>query len=623
MMKVSYSTCSTVRIVAAALVALALAGCPGAGPRATAPPNADRAEILLRQGNPAEAARIFEALAGENTGDARNRFLLRSAGAWIAAGREADAERVIGSVSAPLAPQDAFEERFLRVELALLRDDAQGAWQALQAVAQPPQPPEVLRYLELRERVAFAALKPVEGVSAQIARERWMENPEERESSRALLLAELRDAAERGTRLDPNATQDRIVRGWLELGTLAASAARNPNATVPEIENWLARYPGHPAGTTVRRELLGQRIEAGVGGLQHVALLLPVSGRLASAGATVRDGFMTAWFAAPLIARPRIHLYDTGTTSIADALLRAAESGANFIVGPLTREEVIAAAEFQAVRVPTLALNFLPQEVVPPPQFFQYALSPEEEARQVAQRILADGHRRGIALVPEGDWGSRVLTAFRSELESGGGYLLADGVLESGRSDFSPAITQALGITGSRARHRRLEALIGNRLVLEPRRRQDIDFIFMPSPSATARLLRPQLRFHYAGNVPTYSTSDAYEPDPSANRDMDGLAFPDMPWMLGVGELTQSVRTATRDAWPTGGPRRNRLFAFGFDAYRLLEALRSAPRGGSTAVDIAGLTGRLTLDTDGRVLRRLDWAEMRNGEPRLSLPVQP
>ena len=53
--------------------------------------------------------------------------------------------------------------------------------------------------------------------------------------------------------------------------------------------------------------------------------------------------------------------------------------------------------------------------------------------------------------------------------------------------------------------------------------------------------------------------------------------FPDMPWMLG-GEPADSVRAAAREAWPIGGPRRNRLFAFGYDAYRLATTLRNGER---------------------------------------------
>jgi len=612
--------CSFARVAAVAAVALVLGGCPSLGPRSALPPSVERAEALLRQGSAAEAARVFESLAAQNTAPDRDDLLLRAARAWLSAGRADDGTRVLALLGSPLAETQAFEQSLLRAEVALLRADYPGAWREVEAIPEPAEGGAAVRYLELRERAAFAARRPIEGIRAQGARERWLGSAQERETSRAELLAALREASERGVRIEPRATQDRVLRGWLELAQLAASSARSPNAATADIEAWLARYPNHPASGAVRRELLGQGGELIGQPVSHVALLLPVSGRQASAATTIRDGFMTAWFQAPVASRPRVRLYDTGAVSIADALARAAQDGADFIVGPLTREEVAAAADFANVRLPMLALNFLPADRAPPPTLFQFALSPEEEARLVAQRVLADGHRRGIALVPEGDWGSRVLAAFRAELEAGGGYLLGEGVLESGRADFSLEITQVLRISESRARHRRLEALIGNKLAFEPRRREDIDFIFVPSQAPTARLVRPQLRFHYAGNVPAYSTSDAFEPDPNANRDLDGLSFPDMPWMLGLGDLAQSVRATTRDAWPAGGPRRNRLFAFGFDAYRLLETLRAAPAGAGT-LNVAGMTGRLTLDPERRVRRELEWAQMRDGQPRVEPSV--
>jgi hypothetical protein len=39
---------------------------------------------------------------------------------------------------------------------------------------------------------------------------------------------------------------------------------------------------------------------------------------------------------------------------------QATAAGAEFIVGPLTREEVVAAADLLTTRPPLLALNFLP-----------------------------------------------------------------------------------------------------------------------------------------------------------------------------------------------------------------------------------------------------------------------
>jgi hypothetical protein len=450
----------------------------------------------------------------------------------------------------------------------------------------------------------------VDGVRAAVTRERFITNTDERTQAREDLLAELRSSSERGVRVEPRAITDPIVRGWLELGPLAAAAARNPTAATPDIEAWRVRYATHPANDIVRAELLGLKVEERQA-IPHVALLLPLSGRTGAAGITVRDGFMTAYYQVPVSQRPRLRVFDTAEISAAEAITRARAEGAEFIVGPLTRDEVTAAADMGEAKPPILALNFLPPDRTAPAGFYQFALSPEDEARQVARRMLADDHRRGVAVVPEGDWGARVLAAFRQELEAGGGVLLADVALDSTRTDWAPEITQVLRINESNARYKRLESVLGTKLEFEPRRRADLDFIFAPAPAATARLVRPQLRFHFAGDVATYATSDAFEPDPSANEDMEGLMFPDMPWMLG-GELSESVRSVAREAWPTGGPRRNRLFAFGFDAFRLAVALRGM--GVSSNVNVDGLTGRLTLDPDRRVRRDLAWARLHNGQ---------
>ena len=154
--------------------------------------------------------------------------------------------------------------------------------------------------------------------------------------------------------------------------------------------------------------------------------------------------------------------------------------------------------------------------------------------------------------------------------------------------------------------------VLGTKLAFQPRRRGDAQFIFAPSQAQTARQLRPQLRFHYAGDLPTYSTSDAYEPHASANQDLDGLIFPDMPWVFGVGARTAQVRDALRSAWGEGAEERGKLFAFGFDAYQLSLAL---PAGRSA--DIDGLTGTLRLESDRRIRRQLVWAQIANGQARL------
>jgi outer membrane PBP1 activator LpoA protein len=403
-----------------------------------------------------------------------------------------------------------------------------------------------------------------------------------------------------GVALDRGQTQD----AWRQLAAMPTPANAAQAARYRDLKARVALAAGHPeAAQAVARE----QVEF----VPHLALLLPMSGRTNAAALSVRDGFLAAYYQSPAGQRPRVRIYDTGAESVAAALSRAAASGAELIVGPLTREDVIAAAQFTGTRPALLALNFLPTETPPPPQFYQYALSPEDEARLVARRVLSDHHRRGVAIAPAGDWGTRVLAAFRQELEAGGGELIATAAIDPARTDYSEAVTTVLGISDSQARERRLEGILGTKLQFEPRRRADIAFVFSPAPANTERLLRPQLRYHFAGDIPTYATSSAFEPDVRANQDLDGLMFPDMPWILG-SDLAEAVRAATHDAWPNAGLQRSRLYAFGFDAYRLAVAMRNRP--GDVSID--GLTGKLSFDAERRIRRELNWAQLHDGELR-------
>jgi outer membrane PBP1 activator LpoA protein len=610
--------CCAVLIAAA----LTLTGCPSITRQVELPPSVDRADALAHQGDQAGAAKVYEALAEQNSGADRNEYVFRATRAYLAAHLPEEAARVLATVQAPLSPQQNQQYALLDVQVALARGQGVQAWQKMSTLPVPPTVQEATEYFKIRQQVAFAAGRPADAVAAEVSLEGWLPNAQDLRQSRMNLLGELRDAADHGVHIDPRASTDPVIRAWLELGPLAALAARNPGSAIGEIEAWRARNPNHPAAELVRTQLLGNQGEQPIEVAEaHIALLLPITGRAGGAAVQVRDGFMTAYYQSAPAQRPRVRVYDTAEGGgIAEAVTRATQEGAEFIVGPLTREEVVAAADLASPHPPILALNFLPSEKPGPAAFYQYALSPEDEARLAARRVLEDGHHHGVAIVPAGDWGARVLAAFKQELEAGGGTLFASATVDPGQTDFSEPVMQILRISDSQARYKRLESILGTKLEFEPRRRADLEFIFAPAQANTERLLRPQLRFHYAGDVATYATSDAFEPDPRANQDLEGLLFPDMPWMLG-GDLAEAVRAALREAWPNGGPRRGRLFAVGFDAYRLAVALRG--RGVSNTVNVEGLTGRLSVDADRRIHRELSWAQIHDGEIKVLQPPGP
>src|ERR1700744_3460677 len=259
-----------------------------------------------------------------------------------------------------------------------------------------------------------------------------------------------------------------------------------------------------------------------------------------------------------------------------------------------------------AGRIRVLALNFLGDAVTPPKSFYQFALLPEDEARMVARRVVADGRLNGVAIYPSGEWGTRVAAAFADELKILGGTVLDSGRYDPSQADFADVIKSVMQLKVTKVEKGEKPE--------PPTHRSDASFIFVASSSAgTARQILPQLKYNYSGDVPVYSTSDSFEPDPGANSDIDAMFFPDMPWMISNDPATAQIRDSVRAAWPARTARRDRLYAFGFDAYRLVPGLRTNTPAASS--NIAGVTGKLHLDQQNKIRRDLDWAQIRSGAP--------
>ncbi|MGA0001508.1 MAG: penicillin-binding protein activator [Steroidobacteraceae bacterium] len=335
----------------------------------------------------------------------------------------------------------------------------------------------------------------------------------------------------------------------------------------------------------------------------RIALLLPLTGAAAPAGEAVRTGFLDGFYAWPESTRPSVRIYDVSLSDASSTYLRAAADGAQVVVGPLTRAEVEALAETTDGRLTTLALNFLPVQRAVPKGFYQFALSPEDEARAVARRVVADGLPTGVTLVPANDWGRRVQSAFSKELSLRGGVVLDAEVYAPGTTDFSEVIPRLMKL-------RPAGRSVGKR-VYQPR--ADARFIFMAGQPVTARLIRSQLRFNFAGRIPAYSLSDAYEPGNQDNLDLDGMIFPDMPWILEpFGPVAAQRDAAIRD-WRSIGDPAGRLHAFGVDAFAAVMELRK----GSSAFErpLNGVSGELHMDSNGLIRRKLSFARIDDGEP--------
>ncbi|MBB4818778.1 outer membrane PBP1 activator LpoA protein [Pseudomonas alcaligenes] len=404
---------------------------------------------------------------------------------------------------------------------------------------------------------------------------------------------------------------DADLAGWMELARVTKGAGTLEQQQAA-IESWRTQHPQHPAAETLPAPLVKLK-ELANQPLTKIALLLPQEGPLASVARALRDGFLAAHYQAQQAGQnpPAIQLYDSSHLSSLDDFYRQAQAdGVQLVVGPLEKPLVKQMSDREQLPITTLALNYSDAGQEGPAQLFQFGLAAEDEAREVARRAWGDGMRRAVALVPRGEWGDRVLNAFRQSWEQSGGSLIAAEHVDQ-PVELAQQIADLFQLRQSESRAKRLQGTLGTQVAAQPSRRQDVDFIFLAATPQQAQQIKPTLAFQYAGDVPVYATSHLFTGSNNQAQylDLNGIRFCETPWLLNSND---PLRQEVDRQWPQAGGSLGRLYAMGVDAYRLAPRLNQLKALPESRVD--GLSGSLSLNPAQRVERQLPWAEFRDGQ---------
>jgi outer membrane PBP1 activator LpoA protein len=406
-------------------------------------------------------------------------------------------------------------------------------------------------------------------------------------------------------------TSNDDMGGWLSLAR-AVKGAGTLEQQQAAIDNWKAQNPQHPAARQLPTPLAQLRELKSVP-LTKIALLLPQDGPLASVARALRDGFMAAHYQAQQAGQnpPAIEVFDSSRVTSMDAFYAQAKAaGVQMVVGPLEKPLVKQLSAHQQLPITTLALNYSDATAQGPAELFQFGLAAEDEAREVARRAWADGKRSAVAMVPKGEWGDRVLDAFRQSWQAKGGTFLG-----AERIDQPVALAQQVAdlfqLRNSEGRAQRLQSTTGAQMAAQPSRRQDVDFMFLAATPQQAQQIKPTMVFQYAGDVPVYATSHLFtnSGDQAMYNDLAGVRFCETPWLLNAADpLRQQVTTQ----WPQAGGSLGRLYAMGIDAYRLAPRLTQLKTLPESRID--GLSGSLAIGQGQRIERQLPWAQFVDGK---------
>ena len=606
------------KFIALFIITLILASC--ASKPSYSPEAVNNAEELYLTKQYTEAALAFNQQASGTAGTEQTLLLLRAVIAYVKAEQLTQAVQIFHAIQINENDKKQYDlARLTRAHIALAERNAEEVLTQLNEPLSIGSPSLFLaEFHELRATAFSMQGDRITTAEEYILQGNYLTNNESTIQSQQLIWESLALLSERSLQqMQPSQAPD-ILSGWMELVRLSKKYQLNPTLLRASINNWQRRYTDHPVHTSLL-EGLRNRKQEDVTLPKKIALLLPLSGRFANAAKAIRDGLLASYYAKKDKENITIRVYDTKGKPeiIEDVYEKAVADGAQFIIGPLNKSSINKLSEQQELSVPTLALNYINTEDSLPQELYQFGLSPEEEARQVAERTWLDGHVNAAVLTPIGPWGDRVHKAFRERWEQIGGRVVEQQSYNSSKNDFSTPIRKLLNIDDSKRRYRKMSRLLKTKIKYSTYRRQDIDFIFIAGYPRQARQIRPQLKFFHASRVPVYATSHIFTGNlnPERDRDMDGIRFGDMPWVLSETTSHRGLRNEIESLISKAGNKHQRLYAMGVDAFNIIAALNTLKA--YPYERYQGETGSLSLDEKQRVKRQLSWVYFRSGRPIL------
>ena len=365
------------------------------------------------------------------------------------------------------------------------------------------------------------------------------------------------------------------LNGWRQLATQLRSAAGDRGDQLRLFDAWQSRMPYHPAVDTppIALSNLYDPSEE----VAKVALLLPLQNQYRAASQTLLNGFMAGFyeFSVRSDKAPEVHVYDSAARPLQEVFDEALGAGADMIIGPVRSAGVRSLVGLEQLPVPTISLNRIDtQDLIGPDNLFQFGLSPLDEMDQIADRAWLLGKRRVLIIAPEAGWGRRAREYFEQTWVERGGAIVGSVRYPATVRDFSTLLKAPLHIDASETRGAELKRFINSRLTTRARRRQDIDLVVMLSYPSIARQIKPALEFLYAADLPVYASSHIFAglARGSVDRDLSGIEFCAMPWMLD-GQLATPLSPD-----PELHTALQRFYALGYDAFLVHRELANLRR---------------------------------------------
>ncbi|WP_259337845.1 penicillin-binding protein activator [Colwellia sp. RSH04] len=408
-------------------------------------------------------------------------------------------------------------------------------------------------------------------------------------------------------------------KGWVQLMRYANKFGHDPMQFGRYLSQWQRQFPTHPATVIV---VSLQEQESAYTESENIAVLLPLSGNQASAGIAAQQGLLAAYNNDD---SKRLHFYDTHQLNWQSLPTQLNDDEVDFVIGPLlknnvehylaTTRDVSDGIEQSNISLPTLLLN-LPEKSSLSENQMALSMRPEDEAIQAATTLSNSNYKRPVVLSHQDKVSIRIANAFVEQWKIMTGETVDIVYFEKG-TKMQANLKASLDVDTSQNRINELKSRLQQTLKFETRNRRDIDMIYVVGSAEQTRLVKPYIDVNispFANVIPVYASSRSHsnKHDNSSSRDLQGLTFTEMPWLLNSDMQNTKLKQLSQQLWSKRSDSLLRIFAMGYDSYHLVDKvnqMKDAPY-----IRHYGQTGILQLNSSNILTRSLIWGRYQQNQ---------
>lgn len=422
------------------------------------------------------------------------------------------------------------------------------------------------------------------------------------------------------------------IDGFIRLTKILREHALNQYELASQLTQFQYQFPNHPLVKHLPSEIIGL-LQIRNNTAQRVAVLLPLTGRLAAQAQQIKQGVVAAYLASQSQQQgyeqmiESLYFVDTNTQT--DEALIAAIAEADLIIGPLLKPKLELILPHIKPNQQLLGLNRLdtdslvPQLDVPASTEFLpntslsnhtfFALSPEDEAEQIAVLMFTQQYQQPILIHAPDRTATRMAEAFTARWQSLTQHTSTITLSFSDNKSMRKAIGDALGVQQSRDRISILERYLGQEMFSVTRNRKDIDAFVVFANAKQTELINPMIEASistFSDEIqPVFASSRSYNHKLNKNslRDLQNVIFIDMPWLLD-DTLNVELLAQYETVFSEASTAQKRLFAFGYDALNLIGKIQPLQK--VQGLLLPGLTGSLAINDKNQVTRTLPRAKI-------------